>query len=860
MEGVYDGKPYIYITGLNAAYDGYYKKEGTLYSDRPLYKKVQNEEIVMRYELTDKSWMIGTEKLFSQKICNFYVNAVDANYPEELIKGKYYWYVCGSQEYNNDVSVIGVTVKEFNLQSGISADTEIPEAQDADTEIAVETRADDVTGVLDSANIYVPDLSELSDILTEDYADPRELYMSDDEPGVLAATIIEAKKEDLKTMLKDLSENLNLFENLKLFSHKLFTILDKNTDGNISYSEYLSYLSTDIRGSKEIRNRFIELVKNSLNLSDSDMKSITDETGKEYPALKIEDAGKSLNSLMNVLNKGASIHSDSREINANDLDKYISSISIYSFDKQNIKKALSSLIICIDLAIAKLQIEVKLNQGNADEDLKANMLVLIQSNMLVLIQYKKLLQECDEVSEEELNKYVDEILKLFNQHKVLNINGNVTDIELNDKINILEQYMKLIKNFIESNCLIDNKINSKDDLIYILRGLKISSIQYDMMPKGLYPNLIQTSNVKRTIKYRPHRSRSSSPQRIESSPIESSPIESSPIESSPIERSRATTPLKTKGIDLKDLLSVKEFLSSNKLSRTDVAYIKNLFSDSDKIFWILTQPFELFQTKYDMSAKIIEYINTKIEALEPGVVQQLKNEFETEKTIIRYYLENDFKKKSEKQKEIVDKIDHNTIKYMLWVNMNQLNKSNLNPYQLALYNSLSLTYNKEISSLLDKTSSKRPRFATREEDGEKIEEEGQGKGEEEGQGKGEDEEDEENIGVDTDAIEAKANETKEEDMKDEEDIGVDTDAIEAKAKETKVEDMDVASGGKKINNDELFEKVYTMFINNKNKIIYKKPNDKKEYVRYNKEYITIKEYEKVIKKKSKKGEILTFKF
>ena len=784
MEGVYDGKPYIHITGLNAAYDGYYKKEGTLYSDRPLYKKVQNEEIVMRYELTEKSWMIGTEKLFSQKICNYYVNAVDANYPEELIKGKYYWYACGSKEYNNDVSVIGVTVEEFNLQSGIGAD--------------------DVTDVLDSANIYVPDLSELSNILTEDYADLGERYMSDDEPGVLEATIIEAKKEDLKTMLKDLNKYLNLFDDLKSFSHKLFATLDKNNDHNISYSEYLSYLSTDTRGLEEIRNKFIDLVKNSLNISDDDIKLITDDDDNIYRALKIEDAGNSLISLMNVLNRGASIHSDSREINVSDLHKYIS--SIYSFDKQKIKEAILSLIICIDLAIAKLQIEVKLNQGNADEDLKAN--------MLVLIQYKKLLQECDEVSEEESDKYVDKILELFYQYNALSINGNVTDIELNDKISILEQYMNLIKDFIESKCLIDNKINSKDDLIYELMGIKISSIQYDMMSKWLYPNLIQTGRVRRAIKSSQHRSRSSSPQ----------PIESSSIERLPIQYSRATTPLKTKGIDLKKLLSVEEFLSSYELNKTDVAYIKNLFSDSEKIFWILTQPFELFQIEEDtLLEKIIKYINTKIKALEPGVVQQLKNEFETEKTIIRYYLENDFIKKSENQKEIVDRIDHKTIKYMLWVNVNELNKSNLNPYQLALYNSLSLTYNKEISSLLDKTSSKRPRFATREEHGEKKEE-----------GQGEDEEDEKNIGVDTDAINAKAKETE--------------------------EDMDVASGGKKINNDELFEKVYTMFINNKNKIIYKKANDKKEYVRYNKEYITIKEYEKVIKKKSKKGEILTFKF
>lgn len=656
-----------------------------------------------------------------------------------------------------------------------------------DAEAASDVSTSDVSGVLDSAKIYIPDLEELSDIL-EDYSVLRERSMSDDEHGVLSTTK-EAKKGELNTMLDDLKKSLNLFD-LKSFSHMLFVILDKNTDGNISYSEYLSYLSTDIRGAKEIRDKFIGLVKNSLSISDDNMKLITDVSGTSYQALKLEDAGKSLNNLMNVLNRSASIHSDSREISVNDLHKYIS--NIYSFDIKIIKDAILSLIICIDLAIAKLQIEVQLKLNQENEDLKAN--------MLVLIQFKNLLQECDEVSEEELNNYVNKILNLFNKYNVLNINGNVTDIELNDKISILEKYMNLIKNFIETICLIDNKINSKKDLIYKLMGLKISLIQYDMMPKWLYPNIIQTGHTRRYIKNRPNQ-RSISPR--------------------PAERSRAPTPSlneKTKEIDFKSLLSVEDFLSF-ELKDEDMKYITTLFSDSDKILWILTQPFELFQIKEDtLSKKIIDYINKKIATLKPDVVEQLKNEIETEKTIIRYYLENDFIKKSNEQNEDLDEIAHK-IKYMLWVN--EQDKSNLNPYQVAFYNLL--ISDKEIMNLLNITSIKRQR-EDRQEEGE-----GQGKGDGQGQGDG-------------DVI-----------IKEGDGQG----SAHPGHEEGK---MDIAEGGKKLNNDELFEKVYTRFINNKNKIVYKKPNDKKEYVLYNKEYITIKEYEKVIKKKSKKGEILKFKF
>jgi hypothetical protein len=870
MEVVYDGNPYPYIniTGLSAPHNGYYKREVTSDSDGPLYRNVQSQKIVMKYK--QNSWMIGTEAMLSQDICYYYVNAVDVIYPENLIKGTYYWFKCGSEDYNNDVSVIGVTVENFNLQSGIGADTEIAEAQDADTKTAEAQDADtkiteaqdadtkitevlvtdDVSGVLDSAQIYIPDLSELTDILNEDNADLKERYMSDDEPGVLS-TIKEAKKEDLKIMLDDLKKSLNLFD-LKSFSHMLFLILDRNHDGNISYGEYLSYLSTDTRGLKEIRDKFIGLVKNSLSISDDNMKLITDVSGTSYQALKVEDAGKSLNNLMNVLNRSASIHSDSREINVNDLHKYIS--NIYSFDIKIIKDAILSLIICIDLAIAKLQIEVQLKLNQEDEDLKAN--------MLVLIQFKNLLQECDEVSEEELNNYVNKILNLFNKYNVLNINGNVTDIELNDKISILEKYMNLIKNFIETICLIDNKINSKEDLIYKLMGLKISLIQYDMMPKWLYPNLIQTGHVKRCIKYSRHsqqRSRSSSPQ--------------------PIERSRANTPSfkdKTKGIDiinnLKNLLLVEDFLSSYKtldktLDKTDEDYIKKLFSDPHKIFWILTQPFELFQIEGDtLSKKIIEFINDKIEPsvtsqkLDPDVVKklkQLKNEIETEKTIIRYYLENEFIKKSKEQTNNYDEIAHR-IKYVLWAT--QQNKLDLNSFQLNLYNSLNA--NKDVKTFIDKTSSKRQRLAT-EKDREEIEGQGQGDGQGDGQGQGQGDGQGDGQGQgqgdgqgqgqgdgqgqgqgDGDAIigEGSAH------------PGHEEDARKGQGK------MDLTEGGKKLNNDELFEKAYTKVINDKNKMIYKKPNDKKEYVRYNKEYITIKEYEKVIKKKSKKGEILTFKF
>ena len=187
-------------------------------------------------------------------------------------------------------------------------------------------------------------------------------------------------------MLDDLNKSLNLLPSL--FSQNLFLILDKNNDGNISYAEYLSYLSTDTRGLKQIRDKFIGLVKNSLSISNDNMKLIIDVYGTSHQALKVEDAGKSLNNLMNVLNKSASIHSDSREINVNDLHKYIS--TIYSFDIKIIKDAILSLIICIDLAIAKLQLDVQLKLNQEDEDLKAN--------ILLLIQFRNLLQQCDEVS------------------------------------------------------------------------------------------------------------------------------------------------------------------------------------------------------------------------------------------------------------------------------------------------------------------------------------------------------------------------------------------------------------------------------------------------------------------------------
>ena len=56
------------------------------------------------------------------------------------------------------------------------------------------------------------------------------------------------------------------------------------------------------------------------------------------------------------------------------------------------------------------------------------------------------------------------------------------------------------------------------------------------------------------------------------------------------------------------------------------------------------------------------------------------------------------------------------------------------------------------------------------------------------------------------------------------------------------------NGGKKHNN-ELYKKVYTKVINDKNKNIYKKANDRKEYICYNKEYMTIKEYKKLLNNK-----------
>ena len=56
------------------------------------------------------------------------------------------------------------------------------------------------------------------------------------------------------------------------------------------------------------------------------------------------------------------------------------------------------------------------------------------------------------------------------------------------------------------------------------------------------------------------------------------------------------------------------------------------------------------------------------------------------------------------------------------------------------------------------------------------------------------------------------------------------------------------NGGKKHNN-ELYKKVYTKVINDKNKNIYKKANDRKEYICCSKEYVTIKEYKKLLNKK-----------
>ena len=74
-----------------------------------------------------------------------------------------------------------------------------------DAEAASDVSTSDVSGVLDSAKIYIPDLEELSDIL-EDYSVLRERSMSDDEHGVLSTTK-EAKKGELNTMLDDLKKD-----------------------------------------------------------------------------------------------------------------------------------------------------------------------------------------------------------------------------------------------------------------------------------------------------------------------------------------------------------------------------------------------------------------------------------------------------------------------------------------------------------------------------------------------------------------------------------------------------------------------------------------------------------------------------